>query len=324
MYLNGHLLGNHPYGYTGYSYDITGLAHADGHTRNVLAVVVQNQEPSSRWYSGSGITRHVHLTVVDPVHIARWGTFVTTPNLATTIKSGYADRPRGHPAGQRRRRHHVTRASALPGHRSRTAASSRGRPPTDAPRRPPRATDLRVDAPRAVVDDHTQSVHAANDGDRPPPIIDQTSTTFGIRWLVFDPNTGISLNGHPLKLHGVDLHNDEGALGSVNNYDALWRQMSALKAMGVNAFRTSHNPPSPEMIDVCQKLGIVMMVEAFDAWDVGKLSEDYHLYFNQWSDYDIKEMVNEAKNSPAVIMWSIGNEIPGLDLAAGPARSRSG
>ena len=91
VYLNGHLLGNHPYGYTGYSYDITGLAHADGHTRNVLAVVVQNQEPSSRWYSGSGITRHVHLTVVDPVHIARWGTFVTTPNLASTIKSGYAD-----------------------------------------------------------------------------------------------------------------------------------------------------------------------------------------------------------------------------------------
>src|SRR2546421_238606 len=103
----------------------------------------------------------------------------------------------------------------------------------------------------------------------------------------------------------------EGALGSVDNYDALWRQMSILKRMGVNAFRTSHNPPSPEMIDVCQRLGIVMMVEAFDAWDRGKVSQDYHLYFNQWSDYDIKEMVNEAKNSPAVIMWSIGNEIPG-------------
>jgi beta-galactosidase len=118
------------------------------------------------------------------------------------------------------------------------------------------------------------------------------------------------LNGQPLKLHGVDLHNDEGALGSVDNYDAMYRQMSNLKAMGVNAFRTSHNPPSPELIDICQRLGIVMMVEAFDAWDTGKLSADYHLFFNQWSDYDIEEMVNEAKNSPAVIMWSIGNEIP--------------
>ena len=118
---------------------------------------------------------------------------------------------------------------------------------------------------------------------------------------------------------GVDLHNDEGALGSVDNYDAMWRQMSKLKAMGVNAFRTSHNPPSPEMIDICQRLGIVMMVEAFDAWDVGKLSQDYHLYFNQWSDSDITEMVNAAKNSPAVIMWSIGNEIPDLTSAAGPS-----
>src|SRR4029077_13164375 len=140
--------------------------------------------------------------------------------------------------------------------------------------------------------------------------VDHASTSFGIRWLVFDPDKGVFLNGQPLKLHGVDLHNDEGALGSDDNYDAHRRQMSMLKATGVNAFRTSHNPPSPELIDVCNRLGIVMMVEAFDAWDTPKLSQDYHLYFNQWSDYDIKEMVNEAKNSPAVIMWSIGNEIP--------------
>ncbi len=98
--------------------------------------------------------------------------------------------------------------------------------------------------------------------------LDSATATFGVRWPVFSPTQGVILNGKPLKLRGVDLHNDEGALGSVDNYDALWRQMSALKAGGVNAFRTSHNPPSPEMIDVCQRLGIVMMVEAFDAWDV--------------------------------------------------------
>jgi beta-galactosidase len=103
--------------------------------------------------------------------------------------------------------------------------------------------------------------------------VDHASTSFGIRWLVFDSDKGVFLNGRPLKLHGVDLHNDEGALGSVDNYDALWRQMSNLKAMGVNAFRTSHNPPSPELIDICQRLGIVMMVEAFDAWDVGKVAQ---------------------------------------------------
>jgi beta-galactosidase len=314
VYLNGQLLGNHPYGYTGYSYDITGLAHTDGHTPNVLAVVVQNQEPSSRWYSGSGITRHVHLTVVDPVHIARWGTFVTTPNLANTVTQHFAD---VHVATNIANDTGTTTTTTIDysvkdpsGHTVAQGTSNNVSVPagggTDT-------IDLNVDHPHLwsttdpalytletqVIDGHKQ--------------MDSSSTAFGIRWLVFDPNNGISLNGKPLKLHGVDLHNDEGALGSVDNYDALWRQMSALKAMGVNAFRTSHNPPSPEMIDVCQRLGIVMMVEAFDTWDVrgaGKLSQDYHLYFNQWSDYDIKEMVNEAKNSPAVIMWSIGNEIP--------------
>ena len=300
VYLNGHLLGNHPYGYTGYSYDVSGPVHADGRTPNVLAVVVQNQEPSSRWYSGSGITRHVHLTVADPVHLARWGTSVTTPNLANTIKSGYAD---VHAATQLvgdANNVRIAYAVVDPAGRvvARSVADGAG------------ATDLRVDHPD-LWSTTAPSLYTlrttVTDGHR---VVDHASTAFGIRWLTFDANRGVTLNGEPLKLHCVDLHNDEGALGSVDNYDALWRQMSALKAMGVNALRTSHNPPSPELIDVCQRLGIVMMVEAFDAWDVGKLSQDYHLYFNQWSDYDIKEMVDEAKNSPAVIMWSIGNEIP--------------
>jgi beta-galactosidase len=316
VYLNGHLLGNHPYGYTGYSYDINGLAHTDGHTPNVLAVVVQNQEPSSRWYSGSGITRHVHLTVVDPVHITRWGTSVTTPGLANTIEQHYAAV-------------HVVTQIANDGNAQRTVriaytvTDPTGRVvarTTSAARRVPTSgatdtADLSVSHPVLWSTTnpalYTLQTSIIGQGEK----IDGTSTTFGIRWLTFDPSHGVKLNGKRVKLYGVDLHNDEGALGSVDNYDALWRQMSMLKAMGVNAFRTSHNPPSPEMIDVCQRLGIVMMVEAFDTWNVqpfgGKLPYDYHLYFDQWSDYDIKEMVNEAKNSPAVIMWSIGNEIPG-------------
>jgi beta-galactosidase len=314
VYLNGQLLGNHPYGYTGYSYDVSGLVHTDGHTPNVLAVVVENKEPSSRWYSGSGITRHVHLTVVNPVHIARWGTFVTTPNLATTIHSGYAD---VHVATQLANDSGTTTTARINYTVKNPSGRTVARGTSDSLSVPADGAtgkiDLRVNDPHlwSTTDPALYTVHTqVRSGDRQ---IDGASATFGIRWLVFDPSKGISLNGKPLKLKGVDLHNDEGALGSVDNYDALWRQMSALKAMGVNAFRTSHNPPSPEMIDVCQRLGIVMMVEAFDTWDVrgaGKLPFDYHLYFNQWSDYDIKEMVNEAKNSPAVIMWSIGNEIP--------------
>jgi beta-galactosidase len=311
VYLNGQLLGNHPYGYTGYSFDVSDLVHTDGRTPNVLAVVVQNQEPSSRWYSGSGITRHVHLTVSNPIHIARWGTTVTTPDLSSTIQSHYASV------------HVATNLANDSGRATTVAVRYRIKDPsgTVVARSTSRGVavpiggatdtvDIRVNNPALWSTTSPQLYTVETSVSNRSTQDDSSTSTFGIRWLAFSPSGGVSLNGQPLKLHGVDLHNDEGALGSVDNYDALWRQMSELKAMGVNAFRTSHNPPSPEMIDVCQRLGIVMMVEAFDAWDVGKLSQDYHLYFNEWSDYDVKEMVNEAKNSPAVIMWSIGNEIP--------------
>ena len=311
VYLNGQLLGNHPYGYTGYSFDVSKLVHTDGHTPNVVAVVVQNQEPSSRWYSGSGITRHVHLTVTNPVRIARWGTFVTTPQLASTIRSGYAsvqvatsvDNGSGQDTS-------ATLVYKVRDERGRIVAKGRSTDMSLPSAGGHDTTTLKLEHPHLWSTQRPYLYTLDTEVIRSGREVDSTTTTFGVRWLVFDPNGGVMLNGRHVKLHGVDLHNDEGALGSVDNYDALWRQMSMLKKMGVNAFRTSHNPPSPEMIDVCQRLGIVMMVEAFDAWDVGKLSQDYHLYFNQWSDYDIKEMVNEAKNSPAVIMWSIGNEIP--------------
>jgi beta-galactosidase len=313
VYLNGQLLGNHPYGYTGYSYDVSGLVHTDGHTPNVLAVVVQNQEPSSRWYSGSGITRHVHLTVADPLHIARWGTTVTTPDLATTVGSHYATvhvaTQLANDSGQAATVDLHYRVRDAAGHLVAQGTSSNVSVPTAGATS---AADIRLDNPHlwSTTDPYLYTVQTDVSDAGAGTALDSSTSTFGVRWLTFSPNQGVFLNGQPLKLHGVDLHNDEGALGSVDNYDAMYRQMSELKAMGVNAFRTSHNPPSPELIDICQRLGIVMMVEAFDAWDVGKLSADYHLFFNQWSDYDIKEMVNEAKNSPAVIMWSIGNEIP--------------
>ena len=311
VYVNGQLVGNHPYGYTGYSYDVTRFVHTDGRTPNVIAVVVQNLEPSSRWYSGSGITRHVHLTVVDPVHIARWGTSVTTPGVATTIRAGYAtarvstDLANDSNAGAT-----VSLRYEIADARGRVVARGKSAPTAVGQSGATAVRDLRLSHPTLWSTTNPYLYTLRTDVIRDGHTVDSGTVTFGLRWLTFDSDRGIFLNGQHLKIQGVDLHNDEGALGSVDNYDAMWRQMSNLKAMGVNAFRTSHNPPSPELIDICQRLGIVMMVEAFDAWDTGKLSADYHLYFNQWSDYDIKEMVNEAKNSPAVIMWSIGNEIP--------------
>jgi beta-galactosidase len=149
-------------------------------------------------------------------------------------------------------------------------------------------------------------------------VIDTTTTTFGFRYTSFDPATGFSLNGRAVKLHGVDLHATEGAIGSAVRYDALRRQMELMKSMGVNALRTAHNPPAPELVQVCESLGIVMMVEAFDCWHTGKVAYDYHLYFDQWGDTDIKEMVDAHKNSPAVVLWSIGNETPDTGLPDGP------
>jgi beta-galactosidase/beta-glucuronidase len=282
VYLNGTVLGNHPYGYTGFSFDITNLVHTDGVTPNVLAVVVQNLLPSSRWYSGSGITRNVHLVVTNPIHVARLGTFVTTPNLATTITSDYADvnvatqiaNDSGSPATV-----NVVQKVRDASGKVVAQATTSGVAVTGASATA--TTHVTVNHPHlwSTTDPYLYTVET--DIVQAGKTIDTFNTTTGIRWIVMDPSGGVFVNGVHIKLQGVDLHNDEGAMGSVDNYDALWREMSILKSMGVNAFRTSHNPPSAEWIDVCDRLGIVMMVEAFDSWSPGKSSQDYGRFFAQ-------------------------------------------
>ncbi len=314
----GALPGSHPYGYSTFSVDVTNLVHTDGTTPNEIAVVVQNLEPSSRWYSGSGITRHVHLTVLNPVHVARYGTFVTTPNLASTYTSSqtadvHVSTQLVNQSGADTNADVTYTVRDASGNVVATQTTSGVAVPATASNTAPvsSANDMTVSNPTLWSPSTPYLYTLQTDVKQGGNTVDSTTTTFGIRWIVVDPNDGVFVNGQHVKLQGVDLHQDEGALGSVNNYDALWREMSELKSEGVNAFRTSHNPPSPEMIDVCQRLGILMMVEAFDTWDVsGKVSQDYHLYYPVWHNYDIQDMVNEAKNSPAVLQWSIGNEIP--------------
>jgi beta-galactosidase len=299
VYFNGKLVGSHPYGYTGFAVDLTSGAHTDGTTPNVLAVEVRNQLPSSRWYSGSGIYRHVHLVVTNPVHVARRGVFVTTPDVERTIGSGYADvhadtkveDPGGQP---------VTVVSQVIDARGRTVALARSGA----------TADLRVRHPHlwSTEDPYLYTLRTSLLAGG--HVVDRTTTAFGMRWVRIDPAHGLFLNGKHLKIYGVDLHHDLGALGAAVNRDAVLRQMKIMKSMGVNALRTSHNPPSPEMIDVCQRLGIMMMVEAFDTWRTPKVKFDYGRFFDANSDADITEMVDAAKNSPAVVLWSIGNEIP--------------
>ncbi|MCX4451923.1 DUF4982 domain-containing protein [Streptomyces sp. NBC_01340] len=306
VYCNGEEVGHHPYGYTGFAFDLTGLLHTDGTTENVIAVKVQNQLPSSRWYSGSGIYREARLVVTEPVHVQRWGTYVTTPDITaeravvrvrTTVVNESGDAAE------------VQVVSRIVDPDGRTAArTSTTVPVTD---RADETHELTVAEPRLwdfTTPDHRYTVETELrvGGAR----VDTCRTPFGIRTFRFDPDEGFHLNGVHAKIKGVDLHHDQGALGAAISVDAVRRQMTIMKSMGVNAFRTSHNPPSPQMIQVCEELGIVMMVEAFDCWRTGKTRYDYGRFFDEWCEKDATEMVLAARNSPAVVLWSIGNEIP--------------
>jgi beta-galactosidase len=317
VYFNGELVGNHPYGYTGFSFDLTELAHTDGVTPNVLAVRVQNRLPSSRWYSGSGIYRNVHLTLTDPIHVARWGTFVTTPDLETTIQNGFATvRAQTDVANQSGDAAEVEIVSTIEDAAGQVVAGASSMAQVAAGETHRDTVDIEVDNPQLWSFDNPYRYHLVTDVVVGGAVVDSYSTRFGIRYFDIDPDEGFSLNGEYAKIKGVDMHHDLGALGAAINRDALLRQMTIMKSMGVNALRTAHNPPAPELVEICEELGIVVMVEAFDTWSRPKVSFDYARFFNEWAESDITEMVNAHKNSPAVIMWSIGNEIRGQTVAA--------
>ncbi|WP_405534260.1 DUF4982 domain-containing protein [Streptomyces sp. NBC_00075] len=314
VYCNGTEVGRHPYGYTGFAFDLTDLLHTDGTTQNVLAVKVRNRLPSSRWYSGSGIYREARLVVTEPVHVERWGTYVTTPEItddrALVRALTAVVNESGAPA-------EVEVVSRIVDPRGRTVArTSSTVTVTD---RSTQTHELTLPEPK-LWDIETPHRYTLKTELRVGgTTVDTHRTTFGIRSFRFDPDEGFQLNGTQHKIKGVDLHHDLGALGAAVSIDAIRRQMTIMKSMGVNAFRTSHNPPSPEMIQVCEELGIVMMVEAFDCWRSPKTRYDYGRFFEEWADRDVTEMVKAARNSPAVLMWSIGNEISEFTSTAGLA-----
>ncbi|MEU6807967.1 glycoside hydrolase family 2 TIM barrel-domain containing protein [Streptomyces sp. NPDC046831] len=314
VYCNGTEAGRHPYGYTGFAFDLTDLVHTDGTTENVLAVKVQNQLPSSRWYSGSGIYREARLVITEPVHVERWGTRVTTPEVTAErarVRVRTAVLNESGAAAE------VEIRSAVAGPDGRTVARTTSTVTVDGRRE--ETHELAVTGPLrwdfAAPHRYTLTTELRVAG----RTVDTYTTRFGIRTFGFDPDEGFHLNGVRTKIKGVDLHHDQGALGAAVSIDAVRRQMTLMKSMGVNAFRTSHNPPSPQMIEVCEELGIVMMVEAFDCWRTGKNRYDYGRFFDEWCEKDATEMVLAARNSPAVVLWSIGNEIPDSTSAAGLA-----
>ena len=304
VWVNGVKLGHRPYGYIGIAYDVT--PHLVSGV-NVVAVRVDNSaQPNSRWYSGSGIYRHVWLTIEDPLHVAHWGTSITTPRIDSTsadvvirtridndatasregvLRSTVLDRD-GHEVG------HVDSAFTV-------AAGQH----VEVEQR------VRVTAPRlwSLESPNRYAVRSEVSVNR--RVVDQVSTTFGIRSIAYDKDRGFLLNGQHVKMRGVNLHGDGGAVGAAVP-ERIWEvRLQRLKAMGANAIRTSHNPPAPEFLDLCDRLGFVVMAEAFDEWTIGKTPEGYHKYFQEWSERDVIDFVHRDRNHPSIVLWSAGNEI---------------
>jgi len=306
VWLNGAEVCARPYGYASFECDLTDDANFGG--ENVLAVRVNNQLPSSRWYSGSGIYRHVWLKTVNPVRVAYTGTRVTTPEVSAASATVRVVVTVQNDAGASRS---VTLTSSIRDAAgvevAATAATTAtveagGNTDVEASATVPEPALWSPASPAMYSVVTTVSVGGA--------VVDTYVTPLGIRTFAFDANQGFSLNGQRLKLNGVCLHHDLGALGAAVNTRAMERRFELLKQMGTNAVRTSHNPPAPEFLDLADRMGLLVMDEAFDMWYGAKTEHDYARFFRDWSDIDIGDMVARDRNHPSVFMWSIGNEIP--------------
>jgi beta-galactosidase len=309
VWVNGFLLGHRPYGYSSFAYELTG--HLAAGADNVIAVRVDNsRQVAARWYTGSGIIRHVRLVAVDPVHVERHATFVTTPEVTaaravvhvhttvvnesaepTTVSLAIDLSPPGGGAGGGE--------NATTTGPSEIAAGKSADFDAEIPVANPVLWDL--DRPAL----YRVSVKVESAG----ALVDEDAANFGIREARFEAATGFWLNGRNIKLKGVCVHGDGGAFGGAVPLGVWRRRLEALRALGTNAIRTAHNPPDPGFLDLCDSMGFLVMDEAFDCWKVAKRPYDYHLYFDAWSKIDAADMVRRDRNHPSIVIWSAGNEI---------------
>ena len=303
VYINGHLLGTRPYGYISFSYDLT--PYINWGKENVIAVKVDNSDqPNSRWYSGCGIYRDVRIVVTHPVHVGQWGTYITTEitdqytvaNVDVTIENDSPDPVE------------ITVYSAI----------------LDANRK---GVSMMVDNMVAQKGTNTiqQKVYMTEPHlwslDDPyiytmlteirqnGKTIDTYETPFGIRTIEFRADSGFYLNGEHVRINGVCNHHDLGCLGAATNERAIERQLQILKEMGCNGIRCSHNPPSPILLDLCDRMGFLVMDEAFDMWRRRKTDRDYARFFDDWYERDLTDLVVRDRNHPSIVLWSIGNEV---------------
>jgi beta-galactosidase len=313
VWLNGKELGGRPYGYIGFGFDLTPYLHF-GAEANVLAVRLTPEDHSSRWYPGAGIYRNVWMDITGPVHVGRWGTYVITPEVADD-KSSVAVKTEIRNQSDREAKIVLQTSILDPAGKM----VSRNGNPADIPAGGAQtvAATLTVTRPQRWDTEHPYLytvVSEVMDGKR---VVDRYTTPFGIRTIAFDKDKGFLLNGRYLKIQGVCNHADLGALGAAVNWRATERQLEIMKGAGVNAIRTSHNPPSPELLELCDRMGLMVMDESFDMWRIPKVPNGYSKYFDEWSERDLRDMVRRDRNHPSIIMYSIGNEIPEQGRADG-------
>ncbi|QDA60266.1 beta-galactosidase GalB [Hymenobacter jejuensis] len=310
VYVNGKEAAFWPYGYNSFSVDVTPFLQANG--ENTLAVRLQNFPESSRWYPGAGLYRNVHLIVTDDVHIPVWGTYLTTPEITPELAKVKL-RTKVETAGgtfQPLRLQTEIRDAAgqVVSTSTATLEQSDNQEFTQ---------NLIIKAPRLWSPESPTLYTAVSKLYAGDVLKDEYSTRFGIRSFTFEADKGFSLNGKVRKFKGVCNHHDLGPLGTAVNTAALRRQLTLLKEMGCDAIRTSHNMPTPELVSLCDEMGFMLMVEAFDEWKSPKVKNGYSQYFDEWSEKDIVNMVRRDRNNPSVIMWSIGNEVPDQSTPGG-------
>ena len=311
VWLNGRFVGGWPYGYTSFQLNLTPYARPGAD--NIIVIRLDNPPDSSRWYPGAGLYRHVRLVKTNPVRIAPWGVFVTTP--AISEKSATVD-------VRIEIDNHAAESAKLAVAVALQEIDLAGRPVAApvAVAKPqqleikaglPRQTSFNLSVPSPLLwsPASPRRYVAVATLHKDGVLIDRVETPFGIRSLVNDPDRGLILNGEPVRLHGVCMHHDIGALGAAVNVTALERQLRIMREMGANSIRTSHNPPTPELLDLCDQMGLLVMAESFDAWALPKKKNDYSVDFPWWHEADLRALVRRDRNHPSVVMWSIGNEI---------------
>ena len=314
VWLNGHLVGGWPYGYSSYRLDLTPYINKQG--KNQLAIRLDNPPSSSRWYPGGGIYRNVWLVKTAPVHVSQWGTQITTSDISDAsakLKLTVSiDNTAAHAStvtvqnkvyelsidGQ----YSPTEVSAFPEKRVRVAGNTSTPITLTAELKDPK---LWGPVPQQTPHRYAVITKIIENG----KTIDEYTTPFGVRTLTFDPNVGVLVNHQPIALQGVNQHHDLGALGSAFNLRAAERQLEMLQEMGVNAIRMAHNPPAPELLELTDKMGILVLNESFDSWYKKKTPLDFHLIFKDWHEQDLRALVRRDRNHPSVIMWYIGNEV---------------